>query len=144
VLILNISFAAPFNISKFYLDPSTSNIQAGFSTFIIADAFAFAFSMAATFWLSLAGLSIIDMRTRVIYLNNLNNGSICLSSAFCSMVIVFLLGIFAVVAHVDAIITSVACVIARGRYTTIRVHNISSLLGVISEAWVSNMVPHFS
>jgi hypothetical protein len=141
VLILNISFAAPFNISKFYLDPSTSNIQAGFSTFIIADAFAFAFSLAATFWLSFAGLSIIDMRTRVIYLNN---GSICLSAAVYSMVIVFLLGIFAVVAHVDAIITSVACVIARGRYTTIRVHDISSFLGVISEAWLSNMVPHFS
>jgi hypothetical protein len=111
VLILNIYFAAPFNISKFYLDPSTSNIQAGFSTFIIADAFAFAFSMAATFWLSFAGLSIIDTRTRVIYLNN---GSICLSAAVYSMVIVFLLGICAVVAHVDAIITSVACVIALG------------------------------
>jgi hypothetical protein len=121
VLILNISFAAPFNISKFYLDPSTefypfpspstSNIHAGFSTFIIADAFAFAFSLAATFWLSFAGLSIIDTRTRVIYLNN---GSICLSAAVYSMVIVFLLGICAVVAHVDAIITSVACVIALG------------------------------
>nr|XP_051189937.1 uncharacterized protein LOC127303220 [Lolium perenne] len=111
VLILNISFAAPFNISKLYLDPSTSNIQVGFSTFIIADAFAFAFSMAATFWLSFAGLSIVDMRTRVIYLNK---GSICLSSAVYSMVIVFLLGICAVVGHVDAIITIAACVIALG------------------------------
>uniref|UniRef100_A0A0D9W2K1 PGG domain-containing protein n=1 Tax=Leersia perrieri TaxID=77586 RepID=A0A0D9W2K1_9ORYZ len=123
VLILNIAFAAAFNVANSYNSFSherTARRQSintrrsrarkhAFKAFVLSDSLAFLFSSVTTFCCTFAGFSTMDKRTRSGYLVM---GFRFLRYSAVSMIAVFMLGLYVVVEPVDVRIATVACVFA--------------------------------
>ncbi|XBH97659.1 hypothetical protein VPH35_127304 [Triticum aestivum] len=115
VLILNVAFAAPFNVSKFYIDSSNASSTLGrakmhvYKAFMVSDALAFVFSAAATSCCTLAGISVADRNTRFTHLAV---GWLLLELAALCMLAVFMSGVYVVASPVGFRFAITACAFA--------------------------------
>ncbi|EHA8591568.1 ankyrin repeat-containing protein [Cocos nucifera] len=115
VLIATVTFAAGFTLPGGYIaddhpgrGTAVLSKEYAFKVFLVSDAFAFIFSILATFWFVDAGSSTIDRYTRS---RALFFALWCLWLAFSGMFTAFAMGIYATLAHNYKTIGILLCII---------------------------------